>query len=59
LGGRSKGGIFFGTIREDWSGYGSGDTLVCILVRPDPAHGRGALDHVSSPTYWKQIKGVG
>ncbi|HMD19216.1 MAG TPA: hypothetical protein VKH40_02795 [Alloacidobacterium sp.] len=47
---------YFGTIHKDKSGSGSGDTLVLYFgAAKDPAHIRGALDYVSSPTYWKQI----
>jgi hypothetical protein len=56
VGWSEQGRHYFGTIRKDGSGYGSGDTLVLYFgAAKDPAHLRGALDYVSSPTYWKQI----
>ena len=56
VGWSEQGRHYFGTIRKDRSGYGSGDTLVLYFgAAKDPAHLRGALDYVSSPTYWKQV----
>jgi hypothetical protein len=47
---------YFGTIRKDLSGYGSGDVLVLYFgAAKDPAHIRSALDYISSPAYWKLI----
>jgi hypothetical protein len=56
VGWSEQGRHYFGTIRKDLSGYGSGDTLVLYFgAAKAPAHVRGALDYVSAPTYWKQI----
>lgn len=56
VGWSEQGHHYFGTIHKDQSGSGSGDTLVLYFgAAKDPAHIRGALDYVSSPTYWKQI----
>lgn len=56
IGWSEQGRHYFGTIHKDQSGSGSGDTLVLYFsAAKDPAHIRGALDYVSSPTYWKQI----
>jgi hypothetical protein len=47
---------YLGTIRQDQSGYGSGDALVLYFgASKDPAHIRAALDYLSLPTYWKHI----
>ncbi|QNI38190.1 hypothetical protein [Edaphobacter albus] len=47
---------YLGTIRKDLSGYGSGDALVLYFAAAkDPAHIRGALGYLSSPSYWSQI----
>jgi hypothetical protein len=47
---------YFGTIQKDQRGSGSGNTLVLYYgAAKDPAHIRGALDYISSSTYWKQI----
>lgn len=47
---------YFGTIRKDLSGAGSGDALVLYFgASKEPAHRRKALDYISSPNYWKQI----
>lgn len=56
IGWSEQGQHYFGTIRKDLSGYGSGDTFVLYFGAPkDPMHIRGALNYVSSPKYWKQI----
>jgi hypothetical protein len=56
VGWSAQGHHYFGTIHKDQSGSGSGDTLVLYFnAAKDPAHIHGALDYVSSPTYWKQI----
>jgi len=55
VGWSEQGHHYFGTIHKDQSGSGSGDTMVLYFgAAKDPAHIRGALDYVSSPTYWKQ-----
>lgn len=47
---------YLGTIRKDLTGYGSGDVLVLYFgAAKDPVHIRGALDYLSSPTYWRHI----
>lgn len=47
---------YLGTIRRDLSGSGSGDALVLYFgAARDPAHIRGALDYLSSPSYWKHL----
>jgi len=46
---------YHGMIRKDLSSYGSSDTLVLYFgAAKDPAHIRGALDYISSPSYWKK-----
>jgi hypothetical protein len=56
VGWSEQGRHYFGTIRKDLSGYGSGDTMVLYFgAAKDPAHLRGALDYISSPAYWKRI----
>lgn len=56
VGWSEQGHHYFGTIHKDQRGSGSGDTLVLYFgAAKDPAHIRGALDYISSPTYWKQI----
>ncbi|QNI30651.1 hypothetical protein H7849_16095 [Alloacidobacterium dinghuense] len=56
VGWSEQGHHYFSTIHKDQTGSGSGDTLVLYFgAAKDPAHIRGALDYVSSPTYWKQI----
>jgi hypothetical protein len=43
---------YFGTIRRDLTGSGSGGALVLYFgAAKDPAHLRGALDDLSSPSY--------
>jgi hypothetical protein len=45
---------YLGTIRKDLTGSGSGDALVLYFgATKDPAHLRGALDYLSSPSYWQ------
>lgn len=47
---------FYGRIRDDRSGIGSGDTLVLYFEAvKDLDHIRGALDYVSNPEYWGKI----
>lgn len=47
---------FYGRIRGDRSGAGSGDTLVLYFgAAKDPDRIRGALDYVANPKYWRQI----
>lgn len=47
---------YYGPIRNDLSGYGSGDTMILYFgAVKDPTHIRGALDYISAPSYWKQI----
>jgi hypothetical protein len=56
VGWTEQGHHYFGTVHKDQRGSGSGDTLVLYFgAAKDPAHTRGALDYVSSPTYWRQI----
>ena len=56
VGWSKQGQHYFGAIRKDLSGYGSADTLVLYFgAAKDPEHIRGALEYVSSPSYWKQI----
>jgi hypothetical protein len=56
VGWSEQGHHYFGTIHKDQSGSGSGDTLILYFnAAKDPTHIRGALDYISSPTYWKQI----
>jgi hypothetical protein len=47
---------YLSTIRSDLSGYGSADTMVLYFgAARDPQHIQGALDYVSSPSYWEKI----
>jgi hypothetical protein len=47
---------FLGVIRQDESGFESGDTMVLYFdAVKDPDHLRGALDYISSPGYWQKI----
>lgn len=47
---------FYGRIRSDRSGAGSGDTLVLYFgAATNPDHLRGALDYVADTKYWGQI----
>jgi hypothetical protein len=47
---------FYGRIRNDRSGTGSGDTLVLYFgAAKSPDRIRGALDYVANPEYWGQI----
>lgn len=47
---------FYGRIRGDRSGAGSGDTLVLYFgAVKDSERIRGALDYVANPKYWRQI----
>jgi hypothetical protein len=47
---------YLGTIRRDLTGSGSGDALVLYFgAAKNPAHLRGALDYLSSPSYWQHI----
>jgi hypothetical protein len=47
---------FYGRIRGDRSGAGSGDTLVLYFgAAKNPDSIRGALDYVANPKYWGQI----
>jgi len=56
VGWSEQGHHYFGIIHKDQRGSGSGDTLVLYFgAAKDPAHIRGALDYISSPTYWKKI----
>lgn len=56
IGWSEQGHHYFGTIHKDRTGSGSGDTMVLYFsAAKDTSHIRGALDYVSSPTYWKQI----
>lgn len=49
-------GHFVGAIREDLSGYGSGDTFALYFdAIKDLSHTRSALAYVSDPAYWKQV----
>jgi len=51
-----KGHHYYGMIRPDLTGYGSGDTMVLYFgASKNPERIRGALDFIASPTYWKQI----
>lgn len=47
---------FLGAIRQDESGFESGDAMVLYFgAVKDPDHLRGALDYISSPAYWQKI----
>jgi hypothetical protein len=47
---------FLGAIRQDKSGFESGDAMVLYFgAVKDPDHLRGALDYISSPAYWQKI----
>ncbi|MEG9433724.1 hypothetical protein [Terriglobus sp. ADX1] len=51
-----QGHHYYGMVRSDLSAYGSGDTMVLYFgATKNPERIRGALDYISSPTYWKQI----
>jgi len=46
---------FYGRIRSDRSGAGSGDVLALYFgAVKDPDYIRGALDYVANPTYWQR-----
>ena len=52
----AKHGHFYGSIRPDLTGYGSGDTLALYFdAVKDPGHIRGALDYIANPAYWSTI----
>ena len=47
---------FYGRIRADQTGAGSGDTLVLYFeAAKDTDRIRGALDYIANPRYWGQI----
>jgi hypothetical protein len=46
---------YLSAIHSDLSGYGSADVLVLYFnAARIPKHIQGALDYISSPTYWKE-----
>ncbi len=49
-------GHFNSVIRNDLSGFNSGDTMALYFEAiADPGHIHGALDYISRPDYWKKI----
>jgi hypothetical protein len=52
----SEKGHYSGLIQQGMKGSGSADTMVLYFgAAKDPVHIRGALDYVSSSSYWKTI----
>jgi hypothetical protein len=47
---------FHGFFSEGGDTFGSGDSMVLYFdAARNPAHLRGALDHVAAPAYWQQV----